>query len=281
MVTARKLEFGYGKEPLFRDLSLQLEPGSIYGLLGKNGAGKTSLLRILAGQLYRASGECEVMGLDPKDRRPDMLAQIFFLPEEYFVPAVTPAQYLSMYAPFYPEFDRTKFGELCTEFRLPENKRLSKYSYGQKKKFLIAFGLASGCSLLLLDEPTNGLDIPSKSQFRRLVASSITDEQIFLISTHQARDMENLIDPVIIVDEGRIIFHADMATVSSTISVNIQPGPPTDPGVLYSEKTLGGYCAVTAQDGESDTDVDLELLFNAVVDEAGRVRNLFGKGGTE
>ena len=279
MVSTSNLQFGYGKELLFRDLTLGLRPGNIYGLLGKNGAGKTSLLRILAGQLFRSAGECEVFGVNPAERSPDMLSRIFYLPEEYYVPSVTQKQYLSMYAPFYPGFEMGRFDDLTTEFELPADKKLSEYSYGQKKKFLIAFGLASGCKLILLDEPTNGLDIPSKSQFRRLVASSILDDQVYLISTHQARDMENLIDPVIIVDDGAIIFHADMETISRTISARVTPAPPAGQASLYSEKTLGGYCTVTARDGDADTDIDLELLFNAVVDEDGRVRRLFQKGG--
>ncbi len=92
------------KRLLFNELSLALNPGNIYGLLGRNGAGKTSLLRILAGQLFRAAGLCSVLGSDPGNRDPGMLADIYYLPEEYYVPAVKPHEYISMYSPFYPLF---------------------------------------------------------------------------------------------------------------------------------------------------------------------------------
>ncbi|MBT3272351.1 MAG: ABC transporter ATP-binding protein [Spirochaetales bacterium] len=281
MIEVADLEFGYGKEALFQNLSLNLEPGNIYGLLGRNGAGKTSLLRIFCGQLYRWKGLCSVLGVDPGRRSADMLADIFYLPEEYYLPAVKPDEYVAMYSPFYPKFDPAKFEHVQREFGLPAAKKLFELSYGQKKKFLISFGLATGCSLVLFDEPTNGLDIPSKSQFRRLVASTIDENQVFIISTHQVRDMENLIDPIIIVEDGRIIFNAGMADVSRKISVHMSQSPQEGSEVLYAEKVLGGYSVVTETGGEPETAVDLELLFNAVVDENRRVCNLFDGGERE
>ena len=278
MVEIARVRFGYGKELLFEDLSVNLSAGNIYGLLGRNGAGKTSLLRILCGQLYRRGGACRVLGKDPGDRSAELLSDIFFLPEEYYVPSVKPNEYLSMFSPFYPGFLPSKFEELCREFALPANQKLSEFSYGQKKKFLIAFGLASGCSLVLFDEPTNGLDIPSKSQFRRLVASSISEHQTFIISTHQVRDVENLIDPIVIVDEGKIIFSAGMNEVTERLSVRFMQTPPEGVSALYSEKVLGGYSVVLENTDDSETAMDLELLFNAVVDESGNVRRLFAGG---
>jgi ABC-2 type transport system ATP-binding protein len=277
MIEVTDLRFGYGKRALFDELSLTLRPGNIYGLLGRNGAGKTSLLRILSGQLYRAAGKCSVLGKDPGNRTPGMLAEIYYLPEEYYVPAVKPHEYLARYSPFYPLFSRSKFEDLQREFELPAAQKLSEYSFGQKKKFLIAFALASECSLILLDEPTNGLDIPSKSQFRRVVASSISDHQTFIISTHQVRDMENLIDPVIIVDEGRIIFQVSVEEVSRRLLSKVtqdQSGPS-----LYAEKALGGYITLVENPGDTECAIDMELLFNAVIDPGRRVRELFSKGG--
>ena len=274
MIDVHELSFAYGKDTLFRGLNLALEAGAIYGLLGRNGAGKTSLLRILSGQLYAQEGESRVLGERPELRTPKLLSEIFFLPEEFHLPAVKPGEYRSMYAPFYPRFDDVRFELYVKEFELRWNNRLSTYSYGQKKKFLLAFGLASGCSLILLDEPTNGLDIPSKSQFRRLVASAISDHQTFVISTHQVRDMENLIDPIVILDEGKIIFKQSLTEVAAKVSVEMRDGP-GEGGELYSEKGLGGYIVVTErQDGEEKA-IDLELLFKAVISPDAAVRRLF------
>ena len=275
MIEIKNLEFSYGKEVLFDRLDLSLGPGSIYGLLGRNGAGKTSLLRIVSGQLYCKAGECVVLGEFPEKRTPQLLSEIYFLPEEFYLPPVTPQEYRRMYGPFYPKFSDERFEAYLSEFELRFGTRLSTYSYGQKKKFLLAFGLASGCSLLLLDEPTNGLDIPSKSQFRRLVASAISDHQSFIISTHQVRDMENLIDPIIIVDTGRIIFNASVAEVSARIAVDVQHEAPAGEEVLYSEKTIGGVTSVRKRTEGEETAIDLELLFNSVVSPDARVRALF------
>ena len=189
---------------------------------------------------------------------------------------MTPARYVDLYSPFYPGFDRKEFERYFREFELEHDKKITAYSYGQRKKFLLAFGLATACKLLILDEPTNGLDIPSKSQFRRLVASALTETRTFLISTHQVRDMENLIDPVIIVEDGRIIFNQRLDEVSRRVSVRLQRVEPEPGAALYFEKVLGGYTVVTEFDGADEASIDLETLFNMVVANKERSAALFG-----
>ena len=208
MIEINKLSFGYKNLPrLFADLNLQFAAGSICGLLGKNGVGKTTLLKIIAGLLFPNYGDCHVLGHKPQQRLPQFLQEIYFIPEEFYVPAVTGDTYVHLYAPFYKNFDNKILHNALNEFDLPSNKKLTTLSYGQKKKFLVAFALATNCKLLLLDEPTNGLDIPSKSQFRKLLAAMLTTDKSFIIATHQVRDLESLIDTVVILDEGRIVFN--------------------------------------------------------------------------
>ncbi|MCK4608105.1 MAG: ABC transporter ATP-binding protein [Gammaproteobacteria bacterium] len=208
MIEIKELSFGYKAAPqLFVDLMLELTEGNIYGLLGKNGAGKTTLLKLIAGMLSPVQGGCQVMGYKPHLRHPLFLQDIYFIPEEFSVPPITVDLYVNLYAPFYAKFDYQAWNEALDEFCLPRDKKLHILSYGQKKKFLVAFALATNCKLLLLDEPTNGLDIPSKSQFRKLMARMLTEERSFIIATHQVRDLETLIDTVVILDEGRIIFN--------------------------------------------------------------------------
>ncbi len=277
MVTIENLSFGYGRQPLFSHLDLRLEAGNIYGLLGKNGAGKTTLLKLISGLRFRQGGECRVLDYDPGVRAPGLLADLSFIPEEFYVPAVTPGVYQRLYAGFYPRFDRQAFGRYLREFEVREEQKLSELSYGQKKKFLLAFALASRCRLLLLDEPTNGLDIPSKSQFRRLLAQAGEEDQVILISTHQVRDMENLIDPIIVLDQGRIIFQQPMHEVSRRLTVELVQEQPAAESVLFADKTLGGYVVVRESRDEEESRIDLETLFNTVVTNRERVQALFGK----
>ncbi len=266
MITLNNLHFSYGKKPLFTDLKLDVPSGNIYGLLGMNGAGKTTLLKLIAGQLFRKSGEAQVLGFDPVKRHPAMLSDIFYLPEEFYLPNMSIATYLKLNVPFYPKFDQNAFDRYISEFALDTSQKISDFSYGQKKKFLLSFGLASNTSLLILDEPTNGLDIPSKTQFRRTVASALTEERTFIISTHQVRDMENLIDPIIILHDGVIIFNASLEDVSESIATTLELDEPQGADVIYSEKVPGGYSVVRKDpDGTFDSGVDLETLFNAVI----------------
>ena len=270
--------FEYSKgQNLFEKLDLEIPSGNVYGLLGKNGAGKTTLLKLIAGLLFTRRGTCEVMGYKSEFRRPEMLRELYFIPEEFYLPPIRITDYISSHAPFYPRFDQTRLKDYLTGFQLPENSRLSNLSYGQKKKFLLAFGLATDCKLLILDEPTNGLDIPTKSQFRKLLAGSLSADRTFLISTHQVRDMENLIDPIIILEEGSIIFNASMDTVSRRLAVTLQSEVPDESNVLYYEKVLGGYAVMKENAAEAETKIDLELLFNAVINNRAKIGEIFGR----
>jgi ABC-2 type transport system ATP-binding protein len=275
VIEIRNMSFGYKKQRLFSNLHLTLAAGNIYGLLGKNGAGKTTLLKLICGLRLPQGGSCSVMGFNPAQRPARLLEEICFISEELHVPPITIGLFERLHAALYPRFNHEAFHEYLREFEMDEGKKLSELSYGQKKKFLLAFGLASGCRLLLLDEPTNGLDIPSKSQFRRLLARSGGEEQAILISTHQVRDMENLIDPIIILDQGRIVFQQLLQEASRRLSTHLEREEPTGPGVLYAEKTLGGYVVVREKTGGEETQMDLETLFNAVIAGGEKVRGLF------
>lgn len=278
MIELQNLKFAYkNKSLLFDDLNLKITDGNIYGLLGKNGAGKTTLLKIICGLLFHREGNSTVFGLDPRKRFPEMLKDIYFIPEEFFTPALKINEYLHLYSPFYTEFDEKAFREYITTFDLPENERLTALSYGQKKKFLIAFGLATNSRLLILDEPTNGLDIPSKSQFRKLLAAAIDEKRTVIISTHQVRDIGNLIDPIVILDEGQIIFNQSVESISNKLTVSLEKNTPNEDAVLYAEKTLGGYVVINENRGEPDSNLDMELLFNAVINNQQRMGELFAR----
>lgn len=263
MIKIEQLTFGYRKQPaLYKNLSLDIQSGSIVGLLGKNGAGKTTLLKLIAGLLQAPDKSAiETLGYKPGCRNPEMLRDIFFIPEEFELPSVSMKGYASAISGYYPNFDHEKLDRILTEFELDANKKLNKLSYGQKKKFLIALTLACGSKILILDEPTNGLDIPSKSIFRKVVAGALTEDQLVIISTHQVKDIETIIDRVIIVDQGQVILNHSIFEITGKYAFKSVSNPEKHVP-LYQEAVPGGYKIVTAKNGE-ETDLDIEILFNA------------------
>ena len=276
MIHINNLTFSYHPQPpLFDELELALPPGNIYGLLGRNGAGKTTLLKIISGLLFPDDGLLNVLGFQPRDRYPKFLREIYLVTEEFYLPPLDMDRYVRLYSPFYPRFNHGQFHAYVNELEIPREGKLSAMSYGQRKNFLLSFGLATDCKLLLLDEPTNGLDIPSKSQFRKIVANAIHGERSFIISTHQVRDMENLIDPIIILDEGEIIFFQDYEQISKKLAFTRQSELPDTSSLVYSESSLGGYTVVKTNTGREETKMNLELLFNAVVNSREKIHEIF------
>jgi len=275
MVTIRDLHFAYGRKPVFSGLNLDLKPGHIYGLLGRNGTGKSTLLRIMAGLLFPGEGRISVGGFKPGKRQPAFLQRIFLVPEEFYLPAITIKQWLRYNAPFYPLFNEEQFSRHMRDLEVPEDIRLDEMSYGQRKKALIGFGLATNAALLLMDEPTNGLDIVSKSQFRKVIAGALDDEKCIIISTHQIKDLENLIDRVTVIDEGRILFDQTIDRISSKLDFRLSFDPDEAAVALYSEISLGGNALVLAGTGETESRPDLEMLYKAIVTDHEKVNNVF------
>lgn len=264
MLLINNLTFNYSKKqpPLFDNLDCELQSGSIVGLLGKNGAGKTTLLKLMIGLLNPGKGDIRIMDHEPSARQPSLLQDIYFLPEEFHHPGVSINNYVKANSGFYPRFDKGLLERLINDFELPEGKSLHQLSYGQKKKFLISFALSTKCRLLVLDEPTNGLDIPSKSIFRKVMAGSLDEDQLVIISTHQVRDVENLIDRILMLEKGKFIMQKNIYDISSKLHFATTASADGD-NILYHEMVPGGYKVITPQT-EGNSSVDIELLFNAI-----------------
>ena len=280
MITVKQLSFGYTRRRnIFDSLSLELPKGSIVGLLGRNGEGKTTLLKLLYGQLLRRQGELKVLDADPKHRAVSFLQQVYLLPEEFRVPPISIRSFFDISAPFYPNYDEAVAKELIDIFGLQWDMNLKKISQGQKKKALIAFALSLRVPLLLLDEPTNGLDIPSKGEFRRAVARYTSDEQTILISTHQVRDLEQLIDRVLIMERGSIFCNATVADITERLSFRLIT-PELANKALYSEPSAVGTVGILPNDGneESESNYSMELFFNAVISERDRILQALSQG---
>ena len=271
MIQIQNLKFNYRRKPqLFRDLHLTLEQGKIYGLLGKNGTGKSTLLKLIQGALFSREGALNVKGSSASERRPGILSDIYFLTEDYELPSVRIKDYVSAYRPFYPRFDSARFDELVEIFEVPKGVRLNEISFGQKKKVLISFALATGCQYLIMDEPTNGLDIPSKKQFRKAMLGGFKEDQVVIISTHQIRDLNQLLESVIIIDQGKILFHKTVSEMEEKLNFEMDHTEHLD-GSLYSERVAGGYLHLMPNAAGTPSEIDLEVLFNAVIEDQDKI----------
>ncbi len=265
MINIQNLSFAYKKKPLFNGLNLAFEAGHVYGLLGKNGTGKSSLLLNIAGLLRPKKGSINVNGHTPFERLPIFLEDVYMVPEVFYLPDIPVRNFIQYYAPFYPRFDKEKFSKYISIFEIPEDNTLQKMSYGQKKKVLISFALATKARVLLMDEPTNGLDIMSKSQFRKIMAEAMDDDQCIIISTHQVKDLEHLIDRVTIIDEGQILFNETMNSIAQKLSFRFAYDQQDASTAFYNESSFGGTVVVSPNTKGEETKVDLELLYKAIV----------------
>lgn len=272
MINVQDISFSYGrkKPSIFSHFSLELEEGRIYGLLGKNGTGKSTLLYLISGLLRSQQGQILCDGMDVTKRSPDFLSTIFLVPEEFDLPSVSMESYVRTNAPFYPHFSQEVLEACLRDFELPTDLHLGGLSMGQKKKAFMSFALATGVKFLLMDEPTNGLDIPSKSLFRKVVSKYMTDERTLIISTHQVRDVEMLIDHVVMLEGTRLLLNRSISDICSAIRFEERSAEETLNDVLYAQPSMRGNSVIVLNDDpDNETSVNLEMLFNCA--EAGKL----------
>lgn len=277
MIQLQNINFSYSKDRmLFNNLNLSLEGGHVYGLFGKNGAGKTTLLKIMSGLRFIQSGNVTTLGENAALRKAEMMKDIYFLQEEVFVPALSIRNFVKCYAPFYENFDKEQFEEYLHLFEIEsQDDKLTALSHGQRKKVIISFALATNTKILLMDEPTNGLDIPSKAAFRKIMSMAANNERLILISTHQVRDLHSLIDAVVILDNGHILLNAMAEEITDKLCFKILDENGTDEPILYCEDNIRGDIVVTENIHHIETNLDIELLFNAVMMNKNRINELF------
>lgn len=263
MIKINNLTFSYGRGDVLKDISLQLNSGNIYGLLGENGVGKTTLLTLLCGLKNPQQGNILIDGFTPYKRDADFLSGIYYLSDEVPQISMTAPAFGANYGKLYKTYNAEHYRELLDLFEVPLDNKMDKMSSGQLKKMHISFALASGCRYLLMDEPTNGLDIPSKSQFRKALMKYTGDEDTVIISTHQVKDLENVIDPIIILDKTDLLLNASIQEITDKLYFDYD-SPTTIPDALYSEEIPGGRIQVRPNTSHSDSKVNIEALFNAV-----------------
>lgn len=276
MINVDHLSFSYNrkKKTVLEDLNLTMEEGHIIGLLGRNGAGKSTLLYLLSGLMTPSEGRVCLDGLDVRSRRPETLNKLFIVPEEFDLPGLSLKKYIRLNAPFYPNFSEEELKRHLEVFELTDDLHIGELSMGQKKKVLISFALATNTQWLFMDEPTNGLDIPGKSQFRKLLISEMNDTRSMVISTHQVKDMENLIDHVMILEQKGILLNASVNEICRKLCFKPSDTPP-DESAWSSMPTFHGYSIMKPNTGNEDTELNLELLFNGTLAHPDKIRHLF------
>ena len=275
MITIKDLGFRYGAVPVLKNITMTLEEGRIYGLLGENGVGKTTLLTLLCGLKAVDTGSIDTDGHKPYDREPSFLSDQYYLSDEVPALNMSALDYAKNYGKFWENFDMEKFVEIMGVFEIDPSMKMTKMSFGQLKKSYISFALACNTKYLYMDEPTNGLDIPSKAQFRKAVTKYTREDSVVLISTHQVRDLENIIDPIIILDRQDVLLNATLEEISAKLYFDYSSEKITD--ALYCEMIPGGSIQVALNTTGMDSKVNLEALFNTVHQHKELIKGIFNK----
>ena len=275
MITIKDLGFSYGEKPVLKNSTMNLEEGRIYGLLGENGVGKTTLLTLLCGLKKPKAGSIEIDGHSPYDREPSLLSNQYYLSDEVAAVNMKAAEYAATYGKFWEGFDMDKFMTVMEVLENDPLQKMSHMSFGQLKKTYIAFALACNPKYLFMDEPTNGLDIPSKAQFRKAVTKYTREDSVILISTHQVRDLENIIDPIIILDKQDVLLNATLEEISQKLYFDYSSDKMED--ALYSEMIPGATIQVCLNNAGEESKVNIEALFNTVHAHKELIKGIFNK----
>ena len=280
MLKISDLAFSYSNDDckVFNDFSLSIEKGAVYGLLGLNGTGKSTLLYLLTGLLRPQQGSVLYKGEDVKLRLPSTLSDMFIVPEEFELPKMSIKKYASLHSGFYPNFSYEQLTQNLAMFGLDDSVVFNSLSMGQQKKAFMCYALATNTSLLVMDEPTNGLDIPSKSEFRRLIASNMTEEKTIIISTHQVRDIDSLLDHVVIIEGSRTLLNRSVADICSRLCFTELSSGELTGDELFTQPSMHGQSVILPNRlGEEEGTLNLELLFNATLAHPEKMAQVFNE----
>lgn len=277
MIKVENLSFTYpkSKHMVLHDFSFSLEAGRVYGLLGRNGAGKSTLLYLITGLLTPKKGKIMYHDINVRSRLPMTLQDMFLVPEEFELPSISLKKYIDLNAPFYPNFSKEDMYKYLHCFEMDMDVNLGALSMGQKKKVFMSFALATNTSLLLMDEPTNGLDIPGKSQFRKFMALGMTDNKTIVISTHQIRDIDKMLDSVMIMDESRVLLNESTVHICEKLCFKESDDRSLIDKALFAVPSLHGNSLLLLNEHNEDSDINIELLFNAILAQPQKIANLF------
>ncbi|ATL46005.1 ABC transporter ATP-binding protein [Chitinophaga caeni] len=276
MISIKNVSYAYrGKEKVLNDVNLQLDMGKVYGLLGKNGIGKSTLLGLLSGLLFPGSGEILVGGNEPRKRQLSFFREIYYLPDNPDAPSISAKNYAKSFGKFYPDFNPDFFDECLAKFEVSPGQKLSNLSHGQLKKAMLAFALSTNVPYIFLDEPTNGLDITSRKNFNKLLAGMVQPFQCIVISSHQMLELNNLVDHIIILQDDKVLVNSSIEEIGHKLYFNIVKQLEGNDHLVYSENILLGYAIIQENRHHLSSPVNLEMLFNAAMEQPDYFASLF------
>ncbi|MBR6648002.1 MAG: ABC transporter ATP-binding protein [Bacteroidaceae bacterium] len=276
MIKISNVSFSYKKgSNVFEDFSLNFGAGSVTGLLGKNGTGKSTLLYLITGLIFPQKGEIMFCGTDVRKREPSTLQETFIIPEEFELPDITFKRFVEATAPFYPNFSYEQLRNILEVFEMPIDVKFNELSMGQRKKAYTSFALATNTRLLVMDEPSNGLDIPSKSQFRKAIALGMNDDKSIIISTHQVRDIDSLLDHVVIIDNKKVLLDASTTEIGKRLFFDEDAQETSYPDIIFSQPSITGNSILRANTDNEESRLNLELLFNATLARQKEIAEIF------
>ncbi len=275
MINISKCSFAYANnKEVLSQLDTSLQSGRVYGLLGKNGVGKSTLLKLLSGYIFPTEGSITALGSEPKRREPAYMRDVFFVTEEIEALTIPMRQYAKHTSLFYPNFSMEQLESFLNEFEVDIDAKMNTLSQGQLKKAIVSFGLACNTKIVLMDEPTNGMDIPSKGQFRKIVSNVATDDRCIIISTHQVRDLDSMIDSLLIIKENKLLLNTTIEDISKRLKF-APIGNIANP--IHQELSARGDWGVEINESGIESRVDIEMLFNMAINNPQIIAEMFTK----
>jgi len=260
VILTRSLVKHYGKIAALDGLSLTVPRGSIYGFLGRNGAGKTTAIRVLAGLARPASGEAAVLGLHPERDRVALLGRTGFVIEKTLLPHLTGNEIVRFNRGFFPGWSDALVTKYADALEVPMDRKFRKLSQGNRTKLCLLVALAQGAELLILDEPTLGLDPVITDQLLRILVDDVAASgRTILMSSHHLSEVEKIADWVGIIDGGRLLLEAQLDDIRSAyarVRVSGRDLPRSAPAVLTAA-TTGEISEYVLRSGAAEFTADL------------------------
>ncbi len=206
IIKAQGLKKSYGKKVVLDDVNFEIEEGSIVGLLGPNGCGKTTLIKILTGLIKDHTGMIKIANEEPGPYTKSIVA---FLPDKSYLPDwMKPTDAIKYFADFYSDFDKDKAERMVRDFGLDPAQRLKTMSKGQQEKLNLILVMCRQAKLYILDEPLGGLDPAARSAILDLIMSNYAQNATVLLSTHLINDVERIFDRVLMISGGKVIVNS-------------------------------------------------------------------------
>ena len=252
-----KLEKIYGKLRAVDELSLNVPRGSVYGFLGRNGAGKTSTIRILLGLARPTAGDATVLGFAIGREQVAILERTAYVSEtKTLYGALTARQLVHFTQGFYPHWSSDAVAKYARTFEIPMDRPFAKLSLGNRTKVCLLLALAQQADLLILDEPTSGLDPVGVDEFQRVVAEDLASEgHTVLISSHQLADIERIADWVGLIDHGGLLLEARLDDIKSQFRLITAAGtalPHAKTADMVSVSANGDFCKYVLRQNAED-----------------------------